>query len=777
MNQIVEVVTVETDSISVDVTLPTQPPVTVEAITGGIGPKGDKGDPGPKGDKGDPGVTFPDAPSDTFTYGRHALAWDKTLPLTGGTLTGPLVGTDVSMKQVSATSYLETGLIIALDTDSADLNLMAGAGTTIGGDLFLEGGVAYSGVGGRAVVIGGSNFNGTGGSAEIYGGDGTTGYNGGDVTIGGGKGIGAGKHSGNITLTTNYVASGATKGTITLDAATSITGTLTAKDVNADSLESYNSLVSRGDFECNGNSVFDGDMTFGNAMSMLGTLETYIFKATGAATFSVIPTIPVTTPTLPGQVASKSYVDSKAGTTYTLPTASTTVLGGVKVDGSTITISNGIISSTGGTGGGITDAPNDGKAYIRKSVAWSTLTSGDVTTALTFTPYNATNPSGYQTAAQVTTTLAPYALTTSVPVGSSSLPVINGTAAAGSGTKWSKDDHVHPIDTTRAPINNPTFTGKVTSPIFYSNSYYNVDNNTVGATGGHVNVIAGSGQKDGGTVSIIAGTGSTNKSGDVDIYAGDSYGNPTCGSVTIMAGGAVLGNFTGGDVTIWGGFGSGAGKSSGDIRLTTDNVAGGATLGTITLDGPTNVTGDVQFFLGTKVEAWGTFYSLDYAELNVVKFLDIPTMYIASPPTLPEHMTSKKYVDEQRNYTIASFAPGVLTASQILLVHQVGQQIVFPANFGNSASGASSRSGSIMNATASTTLVISRCTSANDPTNSANFTQIGTIVFAPGGHVGTLTTQGSVAITVLVGEFIKVTGPATPDVALANVFFTLVGNR
>ena len=39
---------------------------------------------------------------------------------------------------------------------------------------------------------------------------------------------------------------------------------------------------------------------------------------------------------------------------YTLPTASTSVLGGVRVDGSTILISNGVISSVGGTGGGIT---------------------------------------------------------------------------------------------------------------------------------------------------------------------------------------------------------------------------------------------------------------------------------------------------------------------------------------------------------------------------------------------------------------------------------------
>ena len=36
---------------------------------------------------------------------------------------------------------------------------------------------------------------------------------------------------------------------------------------------------------------------------------------------------------------------------YTLPTASTSTLGGVKVDGTTITISNGVISSTSGSGG------------------------------------------------------------------------------------------------------------------------------------------------------------------------------------------------------------------------------------------------------------------------------------------------------------------------------------------------------------------------------------------------------------------------------------------
>jgi plastocyanin len=48
--------------------------------------------------------------------------------------------------------------------------------------------------------------------------------------------------------------------------------------------------------------------------------------------------------------------------TYSLPTASTSVLGGVKVDGTTITISNGVITAVGGGGGGGSGTVNAGVA-------------------------------------------------------------------------------------------------------------------------------------------------------------------------------------------------------------------------------------------------------------------------------------------------------------------------------------------------------------------------------------------------------------------------------
>jgi hypothetical protein len=44
----------------------------------------------------------------------------------------------------------------------------------------------------------------------------------------------------------------------------------------------------------------------------------------------------------------------------------------------------------------------------------------------------------------------------------SATPVANGTAAAGTSLKYARADHVHPTDTTRAPLASPTFTGTVT---------------------------------------------------------------------------------------------------------------------------------------------------------------------------------------------------------------------------------------------------------------------------------------------------------------------------
>jgi hypothetical protein len=109
------------------------------------------------------------------------------------------------------------------------------------------------------------------------------------------------------------------------------------------------------------------------------------------------------------------------------------------------------------SGGGIADAPSDGTLYGRKSAAWAHLTHADITdwAAQLAGYYPASNPSGYQTAAQVTAVL---------PVASSTTPAMNGTAAVGTGTTWARADHVHPSDTSRAPLASPAFTGVPTVP-------------------------------------------------------------------------------------------------------------------------------------------------------------------------------------------------------------------------------------------------------------------------------------------------------------------------
>jgi hypothetical protein len=43
-------------------------------------------------------------------------------------------------------------------------------------------------------------------------------------------------------------------------------------------------------------------------------------------------------------------------------------------------------------------------------------------------------------------------------------PLMNGVAAVGVGTQWAREDHVHPTDTSRAPLASPTFTGVPAAP-------------------------------------------------------------------------------------------------------------------------------------------------------------------------------------------------------------------------------------------------------------------------------------------------------------------------
>ena len=92
--------------------------------------------------------------------------------------------------------------------------------------------------------------------------------------------------------------------------------------------------------------------------------------------------------------------------------------------------------------------------------------------------YAASNPSGFVTAAGAASaapvqsvasktgavTLIHSDITDWAAQASTTSPIVDGTATAGSSGKWSDGAHIHPTDTTRAPLASPTFTGTVIAP-------------------------------------------------------------------------------------------------------------------------------------------------------------------------------------------------------------------------------------------------------------------------------------------------------------------------
>jgi hypothetical protein len=161
------------------------------------------------------------------------------------------------------------------------------------------------------------------------------------------------------------------------------------------------------------------------------------------------------------------------------------------------------------SGVGVPEAPQDGTTYVRIDATWAHIIHTDITdwdatinsalapyALITMVPlgstsfplmdgtnaigtaqnwaradhvhptdtsrYAASNPSGYQTAAQVTAALAPYALTANVPVASNAAPNMNGTVAPGGSATYSRADHVHPSDTSRLALAGGTMAGVLT---------------------------------------------------------------------------------------------------------------------------------------------------------------------------------------------------------------------------------------------------------------------------------------------------------------------------
>jgi len=107
------------------------------------------------------------------------------------------------------------------------------------------------------------------------------------------------------------------------------------------------------------------------------------------------------------------------------------------------------LANSGVTAGTYTKVTVDAKGRVTTGAS---LSSGDVTTALGYTPYNSTNPNGYITSSA----LSGYQATL---VSGTNIKTINGSSVLGSG-----DLTVSGTDPTKLPLSGGTLTGVITTP-------------------------------------------------------------------------------------------------------------------------------------------------------------------------------------------------------------------------------------------------------------------------------------------------------------------------
>jgi len=160
-----------------------------------------------------------------------------------------------------------------------------------------------------------------------------------------------------------------------------------------------------------------------------------------------------------------------------------------------------------------------------------------------------------------------------LPVASSTTPPMNGTAAVGVGTTWARADHVHPSDTSRAPLASPPLTGTPTAP-------------TVAATAaaGTTQLATTAFVRNGTTTNDNALAGQVGEFISSQVLLGGAVPLTTLVTVNVTSI-----NLTAGDWDVWGvvGFSPGASTAivgiQGGVSLTSASIPGVSTSSAFTL--------------------------------------------------------------------------------------------------------------------------------------------------------------------------------------------------
>jgi hypothetical protein len=203
---------------------------------------------------------------------------------------------------------------------------------------------------------------------------------------------------------------------------------------------------------------------------------------------------------------------------------------------------------------------------------------------------------------------------------------------------------------------------------------------------------------------------------------------------------------------------------SGAVVLTADDVTGvgGALLASPTFTGipvaPTATAGTATTQLATTAFVTSAITANATANPGVTTF---NTRNGAVTLTAADINAALGYVPlspAAKYYDISGGAPGAITTSELIAQNVSGRTVTFPANFAGSNGYA-----------------------ATAPTASCTFTvavsgvTVGTMVFAAGSHTSTFTTVSGSGFTIVPGNVMTITAPATADATLATVSCVLLG--
>ena len=213
--------------------------------------------------------------------------------------------------------------------------------------------------------------------------------------------------------------------------------------------------------------TISGNKTFSNANLSLGTSTAAgtINVGTGATISGSTKTINIGTAGVSGSTTNITLgTTSGGGATITLQN-NTTVNANLTTTGTASSISNSTATQTlslaaGATVNGATKAVNIGTGGVSGSTTNITIGTNSGGTSNTTLVGNTT---GVTAAADTNSTAL---ATTAYVVGQagSATPLVDGTAAVGTSLRYARQDHVHPTDTTRAPLDSPAFTGTPSLP-------------------------------------------------------------------------------------------------------------------------------------------------------------------------------------------------------------------------------------------------------------------------------------------------------------------------